>query len=106
MPWETLITALFGAGGAGMIAGLLNIVRSRQTGKIEREETLIARLDKSNKEHKDRADAAEIRADEAERETRQERIRANKALDKAALFRRMLIERGHLEDVKDIGIED
>jgi multidrug efflux pump subunit AcrA (membrane-fusion protein) len=103
MPWDTLITALFGAGGAGMVAGLLNIIRSRQTGKIEREETLISRLDKSNQEHKERADAAELKADIADEEASKQRRRAERALDIAYHLRRRLAQ---YEDVTQIQIEE
>lgn len=86
-----------------MFAGLLNIIRSRQTGKIEREETLIARLDKSNREHQARADAADIRADAAEAEVLAQRREKQRALDIAYTLRRKLSQ---YEDVTNFKIED
>lgn len=100
IPWDTIITALFGAGGAGVIAGLSSVIRSRQKGKIEREETLIARLDASNQRHKERADDAEKRADEAEKETADEARAKLKALEKAARLKRLLIENGIETDIE------
>ncbi len=92
MNWDTVITLLFGAGGTGAVAGLVNIVKSRQKGKIEREETLIARLDRSNQQHKERADAAETRADEAEKEAATERRSKLIALEKAARLKALLLQ--------------
>lgn len=92
MPWDTIITALFGAGGAGLFAGISNVIKSRQKGNIEREETLITRLDSSNKHHQERADLAEDRADKAEKEAEQERRSKIKALEKAARLKAILLE--------------
>jgi hypothetical protein len=93
MPWDTIIATLFGAGGAGALAGIANIVKSRQKGKIEREETLIARLDASNKHHQDRADAAE-------KEAAEERVKAYKALEKAARLKALLLQHGIDTDIQ------
>lgn len=94
IPLDTLITALFGVGGGGAIAGLMSVIKSRSQGKLQREETLITRLDASNKYYKERADAAEARADEADKEVAREKQAKLKALEKAAKLKRLLIENG------------
>lgn len=95
---NTIITILFGAGGAGALAGLVTLIQAIRKGKLENEENLIARLNADSKQQGDRADKAEAdliaarRAFEAELAVmRQQRDRAR---DRAAEFRTALIQNG------------
>jgi hypothetical protein len=96
---------LFGAGGTGALAGLYQIINSLRTGKLQKEETLIERLDKNNRRQSERADAAETRADEVQAEAARYRVQRRRAQDQAARFRRMLISMGaeseKLEDLEE-----
>ena len=84
---NVLVTFLFGAGGAGAFAGILNVVKTLRSGKIENEETLIRRLDAANKAQGERTNAAEKRADEAEKETEEYRKQRNNAREQLARIR-------------------
>lgn len=84
---STVLAILLGAGGAGGIGSLVAVFRSMRKGKLEDEETLIKRLDSSNKEHSKRAD-------EAEAEAARYRSDRDKALEYAARLRRQLISEG------------
>jgi hypothetical protein len=89
-----LVTLLFGAGGAGAIAGITNVVKTLRSGKIENEETLIRRMDTDNKKQQARAEEAEKRCDEAEAEAEAYRKERNAAQEYVALLRRTMIENG------------
>jgi hypothetical protein len=87
-----LVTFLFGAGGAGAVTGILNVIKTMRSGKIENEETLIRRLDTDNQKQAIRAEAAEKRADQAEKEAEEYRIQRNAAREELARLRWFLIE--------------
>lgn len=89
---NTLVSLLFIAGGGGAVAGILNVVKTLRSGKIESEETLIKRLDASNKEQLERAQRAEKRADELESEAARYRRNREQALEYAARLRVLLIQ--------------
>lgn len=91
MEFNEVMLLLFGAGGTGALAGLYRVFDSLRSGKLQKEETLIQRLDDNNRRQSERADAAEKRADEAEKEATLYRRQREKALDQAARFRRQLI---------------
>lgn len=82
-----LVTFLFGAGGAGAVAGVMNVIKTLRSGKIENEETLIRRLDAANKAQGERSEAAEKRADEAEKEAEAYRRQRNNAREQLARIR-------------------
>lgn len=94
MDLNVLFTLLFGAGGAGAVAGILNVIKLMKQGKIESEETLIKRLDVDNKKQQERAEAAEKRADEAETEAEGYRKQRNAAREEVARLRWFLIGNG------------
>lgn len=95
MDLNTLLTLLLGAGGAGAIGSLVSVVRTLRKGKLDDEETLIKRLDASNKDQVEQRKAAEKRADDAEAEAARYRVTRDKALEYAARLRRQLIDAGH-----------
>lgn len=99
-PLSTVIVALFGAGAGGAVSGLISLIRTFRQGKVDNEETLIRRLDEDNKRQAIRAQAAEDRADEAEKEAEGYRRERNKALDEVARLKRVLIQHGIAEDPK------
>lgn len=88
---EFLFAALFGAGGSGALAGLWTIVQSVRKGKLDKEETLIKRLN-------DRSQADLIAREEAERDAAKYRMQRIRAQDQAARFRRMLIMHTDLKE--------
>lgn len=91
-----LLVLLLGAGGAGGIAGLVNVYLSIRAGKTSREETLIGRLNAETTR------AAE-RADQAEKETDAMRMQRDRARELLAIYRMKLIGYGEqlppLEDL-------
>lgn len=84
---NTLVVLLFGAGGAGAIAGVVNVIKTLRSGKMENEETLIRRLDADNKAQQLRTREAEHRAEEAETEAEGYRKERNAAREELALLR-------------------
>lgn len=100
MDLSTVIVALFGAGAGGAVSGLISLVRTWRQGKVDNEETLIRRLDEDNKRQATRAQAAEARADEAEKEAQGYRKERDKAWDEVARLKRVLIVNGIKEDPK------
>lgn len=91
---NVLVTFLFGAGGAGAIAGVINVFKTLKSGKIENEETLIRRLDADNKAQQRRAQEAEKRAEDAEKEAEAYRLQRNKAQEDLARIRWYMISKG------------
>lgn len=82
-----LVTLLFGAGGAGAVAGIQSVVKTLRSGKIENEETLIRRLDNDNKSQQKLREAAEDKADRAEKESEEYRKQRNRAREQLARVR-------------------
>lgn len=91
MNTQDIILLIFGAGGTGALAGIWQIIQALKRGKLDKEETLIKRLDEYSKVAEDRAREAEQRA----AKYRRQRIRAQ---DQAAKFRRLLISHSNLEE--------
>jgi hypothetical protein len=92
---DVVFAALFGAGGTGAVAGMWTIIQGLRKGKLEKEDTLIQRLDAYSKADKKARDEAE--ADAAK--YRRQRI---KAQDQAARFRRLLITHTDLENLEQL----
>lgn len=88
-----LVTLLFGAGGAGAVAGFINVIKTIRGGKIESEETLIRRMDSDNKKQQELRVEAEKRADEAEKEAEGYRKQRNQAQEELARLRWHYIQR-------------
>lgn len=84
---NALISLLFIAGGGGAVAGILNVIKTVRSGKIQNEETLIRRLDIDNKKQQQLREAAEARADEAEKEAEEYRKQRNGAREQLARIR-------------------
>lgn len=82
-----LLAVLLGAGGAGGLAGLINVYLAARKGKLESDESLIRRLDDDSRRQGQRADEAQRIAD---LRTRQR----NAAWEQAASFRRLLLASG------------
>jgi len=98
MDANTLITLLFGAGGAGALAGVANLVAALRKGRLANEETLIARLNVDSRQQGERADRADTELASARREFESEaatlRRQRDRARDRAAEFRTLLIGEG------------
>ena len=98
MDANTLITLLFGAGGAGALAGIANLVAALRKGRLANEETLIARLNVDSRQQGERADKADTDLTTARREFEVEsatlRRQRDRARDRAAEFRTLLIGAG------------
>lgn len=90
-PLSALLVALFGAGGAGAVSGIITLVKTIKQGKVDSEETLLKRLDADNRQQQERTREAEKRADEAEKEAEAYRRQRDAALEKAARLRLTLI---------------
>lgn len=90
---NVLVTLLFGAGAGGAVAGILNVIKTLRGGKIENEETLIRRLDIDNQKQQKLREAAETRAEYAEKEAEEYRIQRNKAREELAQLRWHVIEK-------------
>lgn len=90
---NTMISLLFIAGGGGAVAGILNVVKTFRSGKIENEETLIRRLDSDNKKQKELREIAEARAEQAESEAEGYRKQRNEARESLALLRFHVMEK-------------
>lgn len=84
---NVLVTLLFGAGAGGAVAGIVNVIKTLRSGKIESEETLIRRLDADNKKQQELRVDAEKRADEAEKEAEGYRKQRNQAQEQLARLR-------------------
>lgn len=93
-PLSALLVLLFGAGGAGAASGVVSVIRSLRKGKLDDEETIIKRLDVSNKDHQEAKQRAEKRADELEDEAAKYRRQRDRALEYAARLRVILISNG------------
>lgn len=96
MNLDALFAALLGAGGATAIGSAISGFRLLRKGKLDDEETLIKRLDASNKEQSERAREAEKRADNEADEATKLRRERDQALEYAARLRRQLID-GNIE---------
>ncbi|GAA4992607.1 hypothetical protein WHI96_07985 [Pseudonocardia tropica] len=96
---QTVLTLLLGAGGSGALAGLIALYRTWKKGKLEDEETLIARLNSDSKSQGDRADAAEQRLAEAredhDRVAGELRRQRDEAREDVAWYRSFLIQHGY-----------
>lgn len=90
---NVLVTLLFGAGAGGAIAGVVNVIKTLRSGKIENEETLIRRLDADNKKQQELRVGAEKRAYEAEKEAEEYRRQRNKAQEELARLRWFYIQK-------------
>lgn len=84
---NTLISLLFIAGGGGAVAGILNVVKTIRSGKVDNEENLIRRLDADNKKQQTLREAAEKRAEAAEKEAEEYRKQRNHAREELAQLR-------------------
>jgi hypothetical protein len=84
---NVLVTLLFGAGAGGAVAGIVNVIKTLRSGKIESEETLIRRLDADNKKQQQLRVEAEKHAEEAEKEAEEYRKQRNKAREQLARIR-------------------
>jgi phage-related protein len=91
---NTLISLLFIAGGGGAVAGVLNFIKTIRGGKVEKEETLIKRLDADNQKQQRRAEDAERRADQAEKDAEEYRLQRNAAREDSARLRWFMIQEG------------
>jgi Skp family chaperone for outer membrane proteins len=91
---NVLVTLLFGAGAGGAIAGIINVIKTVRSGKIETEETLIKRLDADNKNQQERARKAEERAEAAEKEAEEYRRQRNRAQEELARTRWFMLQKG------------
>lgn len=89
---NTLVSLLFIAGGGGAVAGILNVVKTLRGGKIEKEETLITRLDVDNKKQQQLREVSDKRADDAEREAEEYRKQRNAAREELAHVRWWVME--------------
>lgn len=84
---NTLISLLFIAGGGGAVAGIINFIKTIRGGKVEKEETLIRRIDDDNQKQKVLREAAEKRTEEAEKEAEEYRKQRNEAREQLARVR-------------------
>lgn len=84
---NVLVTLLFGAGAGGAIAGVINVIKTLRSGRIENEETLIRRLDTDNKKQQQLRIEAEKHAEEADKEAEEYRKQRNKAREQLARIR-------------------
>ena len=89
---NVLVTLLFGASAGGATAGIISVIKTLRGGKIEREETLITRLDADNQKQQRRAEEAERRAEKAEIEAEEYRKQRNEAREQLARLRWHVIE--------------
>jgi hypothetical protein len=87
MAMNELLAVLLGAGGAGGLAGLINVLISYRDKSVNREETLIQRLNQDSKQQGERADRAEVEAEKMRRQR-------DRARELAARYRAMLIANG------------
>lgn len=98
MNFDSLLSVLLGAGGAGGIGGLITVITAARKGRLQNEETLIARLNADSRTQNERADAAEKALSDMTR------LR-DQARERAALYRARLVIAG--EDMTTLpGLED
>lgn len=91
---NVLVTLLFGAGAGGVVAGILNVVKTMRSGKVETEETLLRRIDADNKSQQRLREEAEEEARQARREAEEYRKQRNSALEEAARLRWFMLKNG------------
>jgi multidrug resistance efflux pump len=89
---NTLVGLLFVAGGGGAVAGIINFIKTIRSGKVEKEETLIRRIDEDNQRQKQAREAAEHRVEEAENEAEEYRKQRNEAREQLAKLRWYVME--------------
>lgn len=85
---------LLSAGGAAFLTAVIAGIRSLSTNKLESEAALIKRLSDSARTAQEDADRQRERAERAERHNEKLRQQKDAALDKAAQYRRLLIQNG------------
>jgi len=84
---DTLLAVILGSGGTGVVGFLIQFYAKRRQGKLESEETLIARINKQSAADTARVLAAEARADKAEEETATWRKQYFDSEERAAYYR-------------------
>lgn len=102
---NTLVSVLFIAGGGGAVMGIVNVVKTIRSGKIENEDTLIRRLDADNRNQQAARKEAEARADEAEREAEEYRKQRNQAKEKLARIRWHVMQK-YGDELQGFGSDD
>jgi hypothetical protein len=98
MDYGNILAVLLGAGGSGALAGAVNIFNKLRKGKLDSEETLIARLNLDSRQQGERADKAEAELAAARAKFDNEsgvlRQQRDRARDRAAQLRTQLIGTG------------
>jgi hypothetical protein len=94
MSIDAIIGAIFGTGGVGAILIAVTAWRRLKRGAIEDDETIIRRLHNELKRQSERAEAAETRADEADRLYEVELARRRVADEAAWWYRSQLVRAG------------
>jgi len=91
---NNFLTILLSAGGAAFLTAVIAGLRNLSTTRLESEAALIQRLNDDAEKSRSEADKQRARAERAERYNETLREDKEDALDKAARYRRLLIENG------------
>lgn len=98
---SNFLVFLLSAGGAAFLTAVIAGLRSLSTARLESEAALIKRLGDSAHSSQNEADRQRERAERAERYAERLRQERDDALDRAARYRRRLIERGVPDDAPE-----
>lgn len=91
---NNFLTILLSAGGAAFLTAVIAGLRNLSTTRLESEAALIQRLNEDAENSRVESDKQRARAERAEKYVDTLRQEKEAALDKAAQYRRLLIENG------------
>lgn len=91
---ENFIPILLSAGGAAFLTALITGLRSLSSSKLESEAALMKRLNDAIRDGSEREDALEIAKKKEEDRAEMFRLERDDALERAAKYRRKLIDSG------------
>lgn len=91
---ENFIPILLSAGGAAFLTAIITGLKSLSSSKLESEAALMKRLNDAIRDGSEREDALEIAKKKEEDRAEIFRLERDEALEKAARYRRRLIDNG------------
>jgi hypothetical protein len=94
MDITSVLTLVLGAGGTGFVSMLYQFAQNKRKGKLESEDTLIARMNAQSAKDTARAEAAETRADKADSDSEKWREKLFTVQEESAYYRAYMVSKG------------